>query len=246
MHELRERAESFGSVAEDYDRFRPSYPPQLFDDLVARHPVTALDVGCGTGKAARELAGRGVDVLGLEIDPRMAAVARRHGVTVEVSSFETWAAAGRRFDLITAAQSWHWIDPVLGAIKAADLLRPAGTLALFWNHDKPETEFDDVYEALAPQLMADRSRVPSKPTYAEGLAASGRFAEITTREYPWSRTYTTDQWVGYVRTHSDHATLPPDQLDAVTSALRDAIDARGATLTVQGGTYTICARTDTA
>src|SRR5690348_959284 len=52
-HTNRTRAQSFGSDARAYDRVRPGYPPELIDDLVADRPRTALDVGCGTGKAAR-------------------------------------------------------------------------------------------------------------------------------------------------------------------------------------------------
>jgi SAM-dependent methyltransferase len=242
VHEQRDRAESFGAVAEDYDRYRPSYPAQLFDDLVALAPAAVLDVGCGTGKAARELAARGLDVLGLEVDPRMATVARAHGLAVEVAPFETWPDRGRRYDLITAAQSWHWIDPEAGAAKAAAVLRPGGTLALFWNHNDSGADFDDVYRELAPHLVDDGT--PSAARHADRIAASGLFS-VTTREYPWQRSYTADEWVGYARTHSHHLVLPPAQLDAVTAGLRAAIAARGGVVHLTGGTYLILARRDT-
>ena len=77
VHQERERADSFGAVARDYDRYRPRYPAQLIDDLVASRIETALDVGAGTGISSRQLADRGVDVLALEPDPRMAEVAVR-------------------------------------------------------------------------------------------------------------------------------------------------------------------------
>jgi tRNA1(Val) A37 N6-methylase TrmN6 len=80
----RSRAESFGRVAEEYDRYRPSYPAALIDDLVALRPARVLDVGCGTGKAAVLLAERGLPVLGVEVDQQMAGVARRHGIAVVV------------------------------------------------------------------------------------------------------------------------------------------------------------------
>jgi ubiquinone/menaquinone biosynthesis C-methylase UbiE len=89
LHGERDRAESFGSVAEQYDRFRPDYPSALIDELLSESPSNALDVGCGTGKVAVSLMRRGVRVLGIEPDPRMAEVARRHRVPVEIASFES-------------------------------------------------------------------------------------------------------------------------------------------------------------
>jgi trans-aconitate methyltransferase len=93
LHDDRRRAVSFGDDPAAYDRERPSYPPALIDELMATGPRRVLDVGCGTGKAGRLLAARGCEVLGVEADPRMAAVARAHGLEVEVARFEEWAAA---------------------------------------------------------------------------------------------------------------------------------------------------------
>src|ERR1019366_5074522 len=100
----RRRASSFGDDAEQYDRVRPPYPSALIDELMTDHPTTVLDVGCGTGIASRLFAARGCDVSGLEPDQRMAAVARRHGFSVEDGLFEEWDPGSRRFDLLIAAQ----------------------------------------------------------------------------------------------------------------------------------------------
>ena len=132
FHAERHRAESFGDVAEQYDRFRPSYPVALVDDLMALGASEVLDIGCGTGKAGQLLVQRGGSVLGVEIDAQMCGIARRHGLTVETAPFETWDPIGRRFDLIISGQAWHWVDPSIGVPKAATLLRPGGTIALFW------------------------------------------------------------------------------------------------------------------
>ena len=40
--------------------------------------VDVLDVGCGTGIASRQMAERGAKVLGVELAPRMAEIARGH------------------------------------------------------------------------------------------------------------------------------------------------------------------------
>jgi len=58
-----------------------------------------LDVGCGTGIAARQFQAAGCAVLGVDPDERMAAYARERGLEVEVSTFETWEPAGRTFDV---------------------------------------------------------------------------------------------------------------------------------------------------
>ena len=78
-----------------YDRLRPGYPDALMDDLVAVGPTSGLDVGCGTGKVARAFIARRLPVWGVEPDKAMAAVARSHGVPIELARFETWDPAGR-------------------------------------------------------------------------------------------------------------------------------------------------------
>jgi SAM-dependent methyltransferase len=231
VHTNRTRAESFGAVADTYDRARPSYPPALIDDLLAGAPADALDVGCGTGKAARLLAERGVPVLGVEVDARMAAIAGAHGIAVDIGTFEQWAAAGRRFDLIVSGQAWHWINPDAGAAKAAALLRPGGLLAPFWNFSSVDadlrTRIDAAYALVAPQVT-DRSVVRSGgpatiPPAADQLRATGLFANVEHRRYPWDRDYSRDEWLALIRTHSDHSTLPADQLAALLDAVGEAI-----------------------
>src|SRR5690242_7579403 len=142
-HEARAVAESFGAEAERYDRTRPRYPDALIRAIAA---ADVLDVGCGAGIAARQLAAAGCRVLGVEVDRRMAGFARATGVDVEVAKFEEWDAAGRRFDAVVAGQTWHWIDPVAGPVKAAEALKPEGGLAVFWNVHIPPP---DIAEASA-------------------------------------------------------------------------------------------------
>lgn len=245
----RARAESFGGVADQYDRFRPSYPAALVDDLVALHPTDVLDVGCGTGKVARLLVERGLHLLGVEVDPQMAAVARGHGLDVEVASFEAWPPGDRLFDLITCGQAWHWVDPAIAIPKAAALLRPRGTLALFWNYDETDgpaqAAMDEVYRQYAPELLRSvvngGNRQTDRPHVAD-LEASGLFASVRTTTYRWERSYSAAEWVGLVGTHSDHLRLAPARRAALLDALGEAIDALGGTIASHYGTYSAFAR----
>lgn len=194
-----------------------------------------LDVGCGTGKLARPIAERGAPVLGVEIDERMAEVARTYGIDVEISGFEAWDPAGRTFDAIVSGQAWHWIDPDRGAAKAAAVLSPGGLLAPCWNYSTVDADvqrrLDVVYTRVAPQLV-DKSVLngcgpASIPPVLEQLRATRRFAAVEHRRYPWEHGYSRAEWVELIQTHSDHSTLPPTQLaelvDAVGTAIGDDV-----------------------
>jgi SAM-dependent methyltransferase len=145
-HHVRQVAESFGSDAERYDRARPRYPVPMVEAIVAACPGPGvLDVGCGTGIAARQFQAFGCRVLGVDPDARMADLAGRFGVDVEVAKFEEWDPTGREFDAVVAGQAWHWVDPVAGAAKAAQVLRPGGRLAVFWNSFRPPVDIDEAF-----------------------------------------------------------------------------------------------------
>jgi SAM-dependent methyltransferase len=229
LHTDRRRAGSFGDDAEQYDRVRPPYPAALIDRLVGERPQAVLDVGCGTGIVARLLTARGCEVLGLEPDPRMAEVARRHGVHVEAGTFEEWDAAGRLFDLLTAGQSWHWVDPDRGAAKAGQVLRPGGRIGLFWNQAHPDASvrpaLDAAYGRHAPELAQRSVLLGQRETslyesVAEALRRTGAFELVSVETFGHEIVYSSAEWIDLARTHSDHHALPPAQLTALLADVR--------------------------
>ena len=245
-HDQRDRAESFGAVAELYDRYRPGYPEELIDALAALRPAKVLDVGCGTGKAARQLTARGLHVLGVEIDADMAAVARASGIEVEVAPFEQWDERGRTFDLVVSGQAWHWVDPAVGAPKLVRLLRDGGTACLFWNYDdfdeRMEAVLDDVFGRLAPELQPD-TRAGEDAIHERTLRETGAFASVEVRDYRWPETLPVDEWVARVSTYSKQLLLGPQRLAEVQAGLRDALRAEfGETLRLTQGTHSLWAQ----
>lgn len=228
----RRRAESFGTSAELYDASRPSYPAELIAWLGESSRGRAADVGCGTGQVARLLSTAGWQVTGVEVDERMAAVARLHDVDVVVTSFEQWEPT-ERFDLITSGQAWHWIEPDHGYRHAAELLRPGGRLALFWNsylYDAAtRAVFDAVVPRHAPHLMEDS--VPfgtSSPDHAALDAETVRrsaqwFTEPEFRVFTHDRHQSVEDWLAEMQTHSPIAVLNQDNRDALLADLRSAL-----------------------
>ncbi len=136
-----------------------------------------LTWGVERGIASALLAARGCEVLGVEVDVRMAAVARRKDLEVEVAAFERWADRGRRFDLVVSGQAWHWIDPVSGAAKAAAVLCEGGRIGVFWNFGDPPPEVRErlapIYARLEPELENSARRGPGRSP-AHGWASPKR------------------------------------------------------------------------
>ncbi|MEU4983488.1 class I SAM-dependent methyltransferase [Streptomyces sp. NPDC021969] len=252
-HQARETAESFGADAQRYDRARPPYPDDLVTRVVAGSPgPDVLDVGCGTGIAARQFQAAGCAVLGIEPDARMADFARGRGLPVEVAAFEAWEPAGRAFDTVIAAQSWHWVDPAAGAVKAAQVLRPDGRLAIFGHVFEPPAEvaepFAAAYRRAAPESpFSDQPARRPLEMYLAGYAQiadrireSGRFREPEQWRFDWERSYTTDQWLELLPTTGGLTRLRPDQLTGILEAVGRAVDALGGRFTMR---YTTLATT---
>ncbi|GAA3606473.1 class I SAM-dependent methyltransferase [Microlunatus ginsengisoli] len=240
-----ELAQAFGSDAEKYDRVRPRYPAALVDAVVERLPGRAiLDVGIGTGISAEPFRERGFELLGIEPDPRMAAVARAKDLVVEDGRFEDWDPAGRTFDGVIAGQTWHWIDPVAGTAKAAGVLRPGGRLALFWNTVVPAPEvatvFADIFESLETGLPFNPWTVaPAADPYgaiidrtADGLRATGAFGAVERLTFEWQSTTGRDAWLEVTSTAGGINRLPSDKLELLLRRMGAAIDAAGGSLVV--------------
>ncbi|WP_371628272.1 class I SAM-dependent methyltransferase [Streptomyces sp. NBC_00341] len=249
-HRARRMAESFGVDAQRYDTARPGYPDALVARIVAGSPGReVLDIGCGTGIAARQFQAAGCAVLGVEPDARMADVARARGLPVEVAAFEAWQPAGRRFDTVIAAQSWHWVDPVAGAVKAARVLCPGGRLAIFGHAYEPPAEVAEPFAAAYRRVVPDSpfNGMPARRPLglyraayvksADTIRETGGFEEPEQWRFDWRQSYTRDQWLDLLPTTGGLTQLRPDQLAEVLDAVGAAIDSLGGRFTMKLPTW---------
>jgi SAM-dependent methyltransferase len=223
----RERANSFGAAAHKYDAHRPRYPDQLVDDLLAFGAHRVLDVGAGTGIASMQLVERGADVLAVEPDTRMASIAQEKGIPTEIATFERWEPAGRRFDLVVFAASFHWVDPAAALPKVRDILSTGGKLALMWNRLKPtrptRAEFESIYRDYMD--VGTRSMDGNPDDLVAVLAAAGFTS--THERYPHTLHYSTEQYVELVFTYSNHLTLAAEKATELRSRLAERIGSAG-------------------
>lgn len=243
-----ERAQSFGAVAEDYERFRLGYPDavvDLIEDYADTPLHTAVEIGWGTGKATRPFVTRGLSVTASDLDPAMLAVLRRRlpGVPTLCATLEDLTLS-QPVDLVFAAASLHWTDPQGRWERIAALLRPRGVFASFGRpRDLADPELDAaVSQAVAPWLRGDDlpPALRAEEASASGqvlrwpateLTRSSLFTDVRQIELPQSELVSREWYAGHLGTVSAYLQLPASEraaaLAAVRSVLPDEVEVAG-------------------
>jgi SAM-dependent methyltransferase len=243
----RERLRTtFEAVARQYDSARPTYPEALLDDLVGLAGIPPggriLEIGPGTGKASATLAARGYALLGVELGPQLAEVARHNlapfpQAQIVVGDFEEWEPIDpdEPFDAVVAFTAFHWIAPELRYAKPARLLRRGGALAVvetkhvllpsaepFW------TEVQADYDAVVPH---PDNRPPPAPEEVgdrrEEIEASGLYRDVEVRRHLWDVQYDPDEYVAVLGTYSENLALPEAQREELFARIHARAAARG-------------------
>jgi ubiquinone/menaquinone biosynthesis C-methylase UbiE len=159
MTEPRFRTDLYRGTAGYYDRFRPSYPDELIDDLAARAGAdgtgSLLDLACGTGLVSFALRARFASIWAVDQEPDMIRVAsekaRALGVTANAHTTNTrtpntgtglfrfvtcaaedLSAPEQAFDLVTIGNALHRLRRDEVAVSVLRWLKPGGFLALLW------------------------------------------------------------------------------------------------------------------
>ena len=213
--DFRKESEMFNQAADYYDRFRPSYPKEIVDSLISVTGISEganlLEIGSGSGKATELFADKGYQILA--VDPGQDLVKlgnerfERKGVSFEVGRFEEFDLKKQYYDVIYAAQSFHWVPQPAGYEKCAYALKDNGYIALFWNMyilydnelDKEILELSNRYGGMADFLKEEdcEKRIG---TIVKGIEDSNLFESPTVVRQLWKQNYTADEYYGFALT----------------------------------------------
>ncbi|MBK5287950.1 MAG: class I SAM-dependent methyltransferase [Acidimicrobiia bacterium] len=242
----RDLGRVFNEVPHVYDRVRPTYPDELFEDLVAITGVdqrsAILEVGCGTGQATRSLAALGCSASAVEPGEALAVLARQNlqafpNVEIETTTFEHWDSRDRRFDLLVAAASWHWVDPSIGWRRAHDVLVPGGWLAVMGNvvvrgpgELEVYAETADLHERFCPgnpdwgdPPLEDEVRATNEGWGPPNEDRDGLFEATVVRWYPVVQWFDGEGFADLLRSQSLYRKLDADVREPLLNAIAERI-----------------------
>lgn len=245
--DLREqRRRSFEHSAERYERYRPTYPVELFDDVRAFADIAPddaiLEIGAGTGRGTIHLARWANPLLAIEPAPAMADIARANvaeypHVEVRTTTFEDADIERNAFGLVAATQSFHWLDPETRIERIRDALYAYGTAAIIWNRqynpDETRRFFErvqSVYLEHAPGLEHQGAFPRREDPVSHPLDGTPLFTDLQRAEHPWEWTLSSEEYIGLMSTHSPHAALAEDVrrrlLDGIARLIETEFDGR--------------------
>jgi SAM-dependent methyltransferase len=180
--------ERFGDRALDYVKYRPSYPAAAIDAMLAglgaTHSLRAADIGAGTGISARLLGDRGVHVTALEPNRSMREAAAPHpNVTFRDGTAEASGFDDHAFDLVLAAQAFHWFRADAALLEFARILKPQARLALMWNRRSHDDAFTAGYRAAILEVGGE-SAAERMDFDEQAIVRSGVFTEPSLQTFP--------------------------------------------------------------
>jgi SAM-dependent methyltransferase len=224
-----ERARSFGGIAEDYDRLRPSPAPAALDWLVPPGCETAVDLAAGTGLLTRALLERIPHVIAVEPDPQMRAVLSARTPEIEVLDGvgEAIPLPDASVDALFISSAWHWLDPVRAIPEIARVLTDGGRFCVLrsgrdrdidWVRDLDRLPTDSSSEEVRTERERQRHNII--------VDEDAPFGPSEHRLFPFTRRMSLDDLVELTATYSAVITASQQDRDAVLARARATLAQR--------------------
>jgi SAM-dependent methyltransferase len=219
-----ELRQSFGTIADLYDRFRPGPPEEAVRRALPPDALDVLELGAGTGGLTRRLVRRYSHVRAVEPDGRMRAVLleRVPQADVVAGSAEEIPAQDSSFDAVIGASMWHWVDEARALPEVARVLRPGGTFSMLWNGVDRSVDWVRSLWAGGKELNGEEKVAVDarrRARHEVHLEPGGPFLEPERQVIRWTQPMTREDLVGMAGTYSAVITMDAPERQEYLAAM---------------------------
>lgn len=224
---------TFDRIPEDFDKYRPRYCKELFQELTSACELNSdkkvLEIGPGTGQATEPVLKTGCDYTAIELGENFTSFMKNkffHYQNFHIlnEDFEKYDFADNTFDLVFSAASIQWIPEKIAFPKIYRILKPGGFLAMFMTRSDEESlnvelrrKIDEVYE----KYFYVKQRYHCNMRYENALNYG--FMNLRYKEWKNKRTLDAEEYVSYISTHCEHITLEEPYKTKFYSGIRNAV-----------------------
>lgn len=201
--------EKFTGKAEIYDKYRPSYPDRFVDTLFEKtNAGKVADIGAGTGIFTECLLKRPWAVTAVEPNGDMFKILKdklSFRALVVKATAENTGLKSESYDLITAAQAFHWFDKPLFFKECRRLLTSGGYVAVIWN-TRCGSDFNDeaasVFQKYRPEQFNGSAITGYKSFDCDELFKCAPFEKYETFTCNHSQIMNKEYFIGNFLSHS--------------------------------------------
>ena len=224
----------FDTIPEQFDKYRPRYSQELFDNLIEYAQIgkgkNVLEIGPGTGQATEPILKSGCNYNAIELGENLFQMMKKKfshypNFNIVNDDFITHDFGSQKFDMIYSAATIQWIPEEIAFSKTFELLSPGGTLAMMITSSEYKTPNEKLYQNI--QKFYDEYFKPETP-YTHGKfhydnATSYGYTNFERRDFYGQRQMTADEYVAFSGTHCDHMVIPEPYKTKFFQGLHDAV-----------------------
>ena len=196
----------FSECSEEYNKFRPKYPAELFSYLasISTQHQKAWDCATGTGQSAISLSKYYSTIIATDAsETQIGQAEKKQGVVYQISTAENSNIEARSIDLITVAQAFHWFDIDEFTKEVNRVLKDKGILCV-WTYNLLSIQADidreifHLYTSILGEYWPEERKMVEDGYERIQLP----FKEIRTPSFEMSAKWNLSQLIGYLCTWS--------------------------------------------